>query len=132
MVDELEPGRLDLAVCDEPQSPVDVAIVAHVFADDELEAGRKLMDSVRQTFDADVSLHARAKVYSADYNSVVVLPSAIGLAKSKFKSQEFAERSLHAYKQAMEACKSQTVDIKQVLTHEVMFPDGASVFWAGA
>ena len=85
----MEEGRIDIVNAEYASAgTVDVQIVLHVSATDDDAFARKLVARVVEIFEPS-SAHVRAKVYLAEYNSVLFYPSDAGM--HKWQSQLLGE-----------------------------------------
>lgn len=133
----MEAGRIDIVNAEHASAgAVDVQIVLHVSATDDEAFARKLVARVVEMFEPS-SAHVRARVYLADYNSVLLYPSDAGMQKWQSQllgeslgwraaRQHYADAVLVEYRTCIREYVTEAYS-----THEVCFADGAAIYWAG-
>ena len=134
--DTIEQGRLDV-ICAGESSPgtVDVNLVLHVYSTDDAAFARKLVADTAALYTDGA--HVRAKVYIAEFNSVLVYVSDSGLERwakqmagerpeQRVAQQHYATGHLALYRECMRQYTSEPF-----CTHEVCYTDGSAVYYAG-
>lgn len=144
VVDEmLEVGRIEVVDKDDATTTVDVNVVAHVHGAGELAFAKRIVADIRACYAKGTPLHIRARVYLAEFNSLVLLLSESGwrkwveglngdAPKNGRLRELYTARLLDAYKGSV--CEHAACDDlgRRHCTHEVCMADGNSVYWAGA
>jgi hypothetical protein len=132
----IEEGRFDVIYTDaSAPTSVDVNLVLHVDSRDNEAFVRRLVNATVSTYGG--SAHVRAKVYMAEFNSVLVYVTEAGWATwrsrlvgrapdPKALRQHFASAVLSDYK----GCITEYAE-RPFCTHEVAFSDGSAIYWAG-
>ena len=133
----IEEGRIDVIYAGE-SSPgaIDVNLVLHVYSTDDAAFARKLVTDTVALY-TDGSAHVRAKVYLAEFNSVLVYVSDAGFERwtkqmageppeQRVARQHCATGHLALYRECMRQYTTEPF-----CTHEVCYTDGSAVYYAG-
>jgi len=132
----VEDGRFDVIYADTlAPTSVDVNLVLHVQSRDDDAFARRLVNATVSMYGGKA--HVRARVYVAEFNSLLVYVSEQGWVTWRSRlvgckpdpttfRQHYAAAALGEYK----GCMSQYTETP-FCTHEVSFSDGGAIYWAG-